>query len=83
MQSTICTIFDSKAEAFLPPMFFQSRGSAIRTFSDAVNGGDAQITKHPEDYTLFLLGTFSDVDAKFDLLPTPQSLGLALEFVNK
>lgn len=55
----MCSIRDSKAEAWLSPMFFQAKGQALRSFSDAVNG-DGEFAKHPEDYTLFYLGDFDD-----------------------
>ena len=32
------TVHDAKAEAYLPLFTFPTRGQAIRTFSDTVNG---------------------------------------------
>lgn len=78
----IFTIYDAKTEAFLQPFFSQAKGSAIRAFTDSVNDktGESQFASHPEDYTLFHLGSFDDSTATFDLLKTPVSLGLAIEF---
>lgn len=75
------SVYDSKAEAFLPPFFMLSRGSAIRDFSDAVNDASHVFFKHREDYTLFELGSFDDSSAAFALSLTPTSLGVGIEFV--
>lgn len=58
MKLVICSIRDAKAEAFVNPMVFQSNGEALRTFMDAVNSADHPMGKHPEDYSLFVLGEF-------------------------
>ncbi len=74
------TIRDSAAEAFMRPFFAQSKGAAIRSFSDEVNGGDSPISQHPEDYTLFELGVFDELTGR--LSPTePQSLGNGSTFL--
>jgi len=78
----IFAIYDSKAESYLQPFFSQTRGSAIRAFTDSVNDttGESQFAKHPEDYTLFHLGEFDDQNAKLTENATPISLGVAIEF---
>lgn len=80
MISKIFSVFDSKAEAYLPPMFVQSRGVAIRMFSSAVADEKHDFFRYPADYTLFELGQFDDSNAQFILHSTPVSLGLASEF---
>lgn len=75
------SIFDAKAQAYLPPFILPRQEMAERVFSDAVNSNDHQFGKHPEDYTLFLLGTFDDERAEYALQSTPQSLGLGIEYV--
>lgn len=76
----IFTVFDSKAEAYLPPFFLGSTGLAIRSFTDTVNGTDNNIAQHPEDYTLFELGEYDDANAIINQYSTPKSLGVAIEF---
>ncbi|AXL14758.1 nonstructural protein [Microviridae sp.] len=56
----IYTIYDSKAEAYLPPFFMHQQGMALRTFTDCVNDPNHAFGKHPEDYTLFNAGIFDD-----------------------
>lgn len=75
-------VYDSKVEAFLSPLFFQSKGQAVRAFTDAIADSSSPISKHPEDFTIFELGSFDDSNAKFDLHATPISVGVAIEFVH-
>ena len=77
----VFTIFDSKVGAYLPPMFFRSRGEAIRVFETLTNESGHQFNKYPGDYSLFELGDYDDLTAKFVLLPTPTSIGVAIEFL--
>lgn len=81
MDYKIYTVYDSKAEAYLPPFFMQSKGQAIRSFITVANDKTHDIGKYPEDYTLFELGEFFDESAGFTLYSTPVSLGVAIEFV--
>lgn len=77
----IFTVFDSKAEAFMTPFFMTSKGQAVRAFSDTVQDPSHQFNKHPCDYTLFYLGTFSDDSSTFKTITPPVSLGMAVEFI--
>lgn len=81
MNLSVFSVFDAKIGAFMTPFFMRSRGEALRAFSDAVNKDDSTMGPHAEDFTLFLLGDWDDGSAKFVLKPTPESLGLAVEFV--
>ena len=75
------TVYDEKAEAFLPPFFVPAHGLALRAFKDCVNSKDHQFGKHPSDYTLFYLGDWDDVTCEFDI-GTRRSLGNGVEFMN-
>lgn len=75
----VFAIYDSKAEAYLPPFFCSSKGVAIRMFSDAASDGTHNFCKHSSDYTLFELGSFDDNSALFLMHPAPVPLGTALE----
>lgn len=81
MISKICSIYDGKADAFTQPMFFQSTGQAVRSFSDAVNDGESNFSKHPEDYTLFVLGTWDERTASIVLETAPVAIGQAIHLV--
>lgn len=79
MKMVICSIWDSKAEVFSQPMFFQAKGQAVRSFSDAVNE-EGNFKKHPEDFTLFVLGEFDDNTGLISAQP-PETLGNGVQYV--
>lgn len=75
------SVYDEKAQAFLPPFILPKIAQAERAFSDCVNSEDHQFGQHPSDYTLFRLGTFNDEDGQFLLERSKQSLGNGVEFI--
>lgn len=77
----VFSVYDSQVEAYMQPFFCQSKGHAIRSFTEAVSDSSSTIGKYPSDFTLFELGEFDDQKAFFDLYDTPRSLGVAVEFV--
>ncbi len=82
MRTIIFTIYDEKAQVFLPPFFVPTLGIATRAFSDCINSEDHQFAKHPQDYTLFQLGEFFDHDASFEVIDR-KSLGNGVEYLNE
>lgn len=82
MKLKVFAIFDSKISAFNTPFFQRSSGEAIRNFSDAVNKEEG-LSRHPDDYTLFELGSWDDSTGVFDMHDAPLSLGVAIQFVVK
>lgn len=58
----VMAIRDKAIEAFGQPVFVASVGQAVRSFGDEIKRVDANngMNKHPEDYDLFLLGTYDD-----------------------
>lgn len=81
MKHHIFTIFDSAAEAYLPPFILHAEGIAIRTFTDCVNDPSHQFSKHPADYTLLKIGEFDDSKGLIVPLQTQKPLGNGLAFV--
>lgn len=79
MKMVICSIQDSKAQAWLTPLFFQSNAQAVRSFGDAVNS-DTDFAKHPEDYTLFQVGEF-DPSEGIVLGISPVSLAVGVNLI--
>lgn len=57
-------IYDSKAEAYLTPVFMPNDGTAIRAISDKLleNNTDNNLWRHAEDYTLFCVGEWDEED---------------------
>lgn len=77
----VFSIYDSKGEFYSNPFYMKSKGEAMRAFADLANDKSNTVGNHPEDFTLFELGTFSERQGQFVLLPTPVSLGVAIEHV--
>lgn len=80
MKTQLFTIYDEKAEAFLPPFTCGSEGIAKRAFADCVNSQTHQFGKHPQDYTLFWVGDFYDHDGSI-VVASRKSLGNGVEFI--
>ena len=80
MQSMIFTIYDDKAEVYLPPFTFKTVGEALRAFADSANDVTHAFCKYPQDFTLFNVGGFDDANASFAILPTPVAIGKAIEY---
>jgi len=74
------TVYDEKAEAFLPPFFVPTEGIAKRAFSDCVNNKEHAFGKHPQDYSLFYMGEFFDDNGQI-VLTDRKSLGNGVEFL--
>lgn len=66
MRLCVVSVFDSAAQAFGRPVFVAAPGQALRSFQDEVNKGEGDLSKHPEDFTLYQLGWFDDNSGQFD-----------------
>ncbi len=75
----ILTIYDSAANAYLRPFFARAPGEASRIFVDLVNDKDSPIGQHPGDYTLFVVGEFSELTGEV-VACDPRSLGNGVNF---
>ncbi len=73
-------VFDVKSGAYTQPWFLMKDGVAVRAFSDLCNDSKTNIGAHPEDFTLFCIGSFDDQNAGVDSF-APRSLGNGIEFV--
>lgn len=83
MITKVLAVFDNKVGTFAQPFFSQTLSSAKRAFADACSDPSTMLSKHPEDYTLFLLGDFNDETGFLDPLSAPENLGLAASFIVK
>ena len=62
MELFIYSIYDKIAKAYNQPFFLQNDALAVRAFSTNVNSPDSQISKVPEEFTLYCLGAYDDSD---------------------
>jgi hypothetical protein len=81
MLHQVFTVYDSKSSAYLQPFFMQSEPSALRAITDLVDEAGHQFNRHPEDYTLFHLGSFNDELSKFTLHESPRAMNVLLELM--
>lgn len=54
-------VYDLKAKHFWPPYVSVTAATGIREFGDLVASERTPLGKHPEDYVLYQVGTFDDV----------------------
>lgn len=54
----MCSVHDSCSGIYGDPFTTVNTASAIRGFSDAVNGSESDLTKHPEHFTLWHIGDY-------------------------
>lgn len=76
----VFSIYDEKAEAFLPPFVLPKEAQALRLFSDCVNSATHQFGQNPADYNLFRLGTWNDENGQYVLERTQHCLGNGVAF---
>lgn len=73
--------FDKKAQFFIGTFNSRSDAEASRMFGDAVRQGKSLVAEHPEDYSLYKLGTFDDCSGKIEGEATPIFVCEAMMFV--
>lgn len=56
----VYSIYDLKACVYGTPYFILNDQVAIRMFSDLVNDERSNVYRHPEDYVLYVVGSFDD-----------------------
>ena len=61
MKLNAYTIYDVASGIYMRPFFSQADGQAMRGFKDIALDADHEVGKHPEDYTLYRVGSFNDV----------------------
>lgn len=79
----IFSVYDSKAEVYLPPFFMRTRGEAIRAFTSTSNDPESNISRFPLDFGLVELGEYDELKGRITPHNVPVSLGLASEFKAK
>ena len=82
MKLNVYSIFDSAAKAYTSPFFMHNDGLAIRAFQDNVNAEqENNISKHPDQFTLFKLGEYDDKTGKVTPLETPLSMAIGVSVI--
>lgn len=80
MKFVMLSVLDLKARAFIPPFCVTNVAVGARVFAQNVNMQDSAISKNPEDYNLYYLGTWDDETALFQPLDAPELVATAMSF---
>lgn len=85
MVQLVCAVFDQAAGVFGRPIFVAALGLASRSFADEVNrvGDGNSMNAHPQDFSLFHLGSFDDESGRLVSLEAPRRLSTASEVMLK
>lgn len=65
MKLEVYAVHDSAIGAFNKPLFFRSRGEAIRSFEQGVRDPANGFVSHPEHYSFWHVGYYDDATAEF------------------
>jgi len=68
----VCAVKDRALDAFMTPFFVSAVGQAERMLKDEARREDSQLGRHPEDFDLYLLGTFFDDTGRMESFDVPQ-----------
>lgn len=77
------TVFDSKADTYIPPFCMRSTGEAIRGFITILNDDISDYCKYPADFTLFEIGSFDPLTCKLVIYAAMTNLGNGLSHKGK
>ncbi|WNK12748.1 MAG: nonstructural protein [Microvirus sp.] len=83
MKLYVCAIRDRALDAFGTPIFVAAIGLAVRSFTDEINrkADGNPYSAHPEDYDLYVLGTFDSDDGSFEC-GKPRQVSVGKDVVN-
>lgn len=81
MKTLMYVIHDSKAAIYNKPFFQLNRDVAIRTATDLANDPQSEVSRNPEDYSLFCIGEYDDETAQCDLKASPEHVANFHELV--
>lgn len=62
----IFSIYDRKAETYGEPILQPTLGSMLRALEQEFENEDSMLSKYPEDYVLYELGTFNVENGEID-----------------
>lgn len=75
------SVYDVKAEAYLPPFHCPNQAVATREFERLVNTEGHQFHLYPDDYVLFHLGEFDTQSGTITTKAAPISLGVGITYL--
>lgn len=79
----VMAIYDSKGDFWLPPQVVRNKATAMRSWSEVVRNPETMISRHPEDFTAFLIATFDERTGQISPFQAPDSLGVASTLIRR
>lgn len=76
----VYSVHDAAVGAFNAPLFFRSRGEAVRSFQNAVTNEASQFRDHAADYSFWKVGLFDDSNGYLTAIENERVCG-ASDFV--
>lgn len=83
MLKQMFSVLDTKSGVFSNPFCSVNFSTALRDFSRAASDPNSDINHFPSDYSLMHVGQFDDATGIITPLVSPESLGVATQFLNK
>jgi len=77
----LVSIYDTVALVWNSPVAFPSLGSAIRSFSTAMQDQNSQFYSHPGDFEIYHLGSFDPASGKIELISDYVRLGSGSDYI--
>lgn len=65
MMYSVCSVYDTKAGIWYPPMFHAHVAQAIRAVEQVANDASTSLGRFPADFELWRLGHFDDQTGEF------------------
>lgn len=78
MLRKLFAVRDQKSQTFTQPFSQLTTAEAERTFTTHVNEKGSPYNTYPEDFDLYYLGDYDDVEGKIQPLDTPQHVAKAV-----
>lgn len=83
MNLKMFSVYDSKIEAYMAPIFCRTNGEALRRFEATAAQEDHDFNLHAADFTLMAVGEWDDEKGIITNYEANISLANALEFRNQ
>lgn len=71
---------DGKSKTYGPPIVEENRGKLIRSIQEELSRGQAVWAKHPQDFTLFEIGTYDVLTGTIEMYESKDCVGLVQDF---
>lgn len=79
----VYAVRDNKVGSYFDPMFFPHVAACVRMLTEVVQDNKSTLSKHPQDFELYELGTYDDSRGDLDVLPNPKFIMNITDLVQK